>query len=76
MPPDPIDLMPQGDPETVVMLPGGSLLGLRIRHSGFGEITLGIREDAEGYPVSCAVTNDIRIEFPPQSNPRRQDDAA
>lgn len=69
---DPIDRMPQGDPETVVLLPYGTLLGLHILRSGFGQIMLGIREDEHGQPISCAVTNELQIDYPPaQSNPRR-----
>lgn len=68
---DPIDLFPQGDPETVVLLPTGSLLGLHILNSGHGPLMLGIREDAEGFPLSCAITTELVVEHPPQSNPRR-----
>lgn len=69
------DREPQGDPETVVLLPNGALVGLLILQSGYGQIMLGIREDAEGQPVSCAVTNELHVVYPPaQSNPRRQID--
>lgn len=72
---DPIDRYPQGDPETVVLLPHGALVGLHILHSGHGQIMLGIREDAQGQPVSCAVTNELVIEYPPQrGHPRRYGD--
>lgn len=72
---DVIDLLPQGDPETVVLLPHGALVGLFIRDSGYGDLMLGIREDAEGRPVSCAITSELIVEYPPvQSNPRRQAD--
>ena len=71
---DPIDRYPQGDPETVVLLPQGALVGLYIRGTEHGEIMLGIREDAQGQPVSCAITNELHIEYPPHSNPRRVED--
>ena len=72
---DPCDLMAQGDPETVVLLPRGSLLGLYIR--GLEDhVMLGIREDAEGRPVSCAVTNELHVDTSQvQSNPRRRSDS-
>ena len=67
------DRQPQGDPETVVVLPHGVLVGLHILHSGHGSIMLGIREDAQGQPVSCAVTNELHIVYPlGQSNPHRR----
>lgn len=56
-----IDKMPQGDPETVVMLPRGSLIGLNIRGL-YGHVVLGIREDEHGQPVSCAVTDELHID--------------
>ena len=70
----PVDLMPQGDPETVVILPDSTLVGLLIRGVD-GHTMLGIREDAHGYPISCAVgivmeTTDVPI----QSNPHRTDE--
>ena len=69
---DPLDLVAQGDPETVVLLPGCSLVGLYIR-GVVGAVMLGIREDEVGRPVSCAVTNAFGVEtgWPAQSNPRR-----
>ena len=72
----PKDTVPQGDPDTVVLLPGGALVGLYIKGLKEGKVMLGIREDAEGQPVSCAVTNEIWIDTanrPIQSNPRRND---
>lgn len=76
------DRQPQGDPETVVLLPhGGALVGLYIRGIT-GTAMLGIREDAEGQPVSCAIGEMWEIETAPkptQSNPRRhpeQEDGA
>lgn len=54
------DREPQGDPEWVAYLRNGrgSLVGLYIK--GLPAWTmLMIREDAKGYPVSCAVTNSI-----------------
>ena len=71
--PDATDLVPQGDPETVVFLPGGpSLVGLCVKGLWIGPVMLGIREDAEGRPLSCAVTSDIELCITPsQSNPRR-----
>ena len=59
---DECDLIPQGDPETVVFLPGarGSIVGLRI--IGLEDhVMIGIREDNRGHPVSCAVTNELEI---------------
>ena len=56
-----IDLFPQGDPETVVVLPHGSLIGLYIRGL-YGHVMLGIREDAYGRPVSCAVTDELYLD--------------
>lgn len=71
---DPKDTISQGDPDTVVLLPSGALVGLYIKGVP-GQIMLGIREDAEGQPVSCAVTNELHVVYPPaQSNPRRQID--
>lgn len=69
---DPLDLVSQGDPETVVLLRGCSLVGLHIR-GVVGEVMLGIREDEVGRPVSCAVTNAFGVDtgWPAQSNPRR-----
>ena len=61
---DPRDLRPQGDPETVVCLPTSTLLGLQILGSRFGPTTLGIREDLDGEPLSCAVTNELRLNIP------------
>lgn len=58
---DVIDKMPQGDPETVVWLPSGSLIGLAIR-GVLGRVMLGIREDAEGIPVSCAVMDSLHVD--------------
>lgn len=69
---DPRDRRSQGDPDTVVPLPTGALVGLRIRGVP-GQVMLGIREDTEGQPVSCAVTNELHVSYPPaHSNPRRQ----
>lgn len=69
----PKDKCPQGEPETVVYLPTGTLLGLHIK--GFSAaVMLGIREDNEGQPVSCAVTTELYIDtsrVPLQSNPFR-----
>lgn len=59
---NPKDRQAQGDPDTVVLLPGGALVGLSIRGLRQGPVMLGIREDAEGQPVSCAVTNEIWID--------------
>ena len=71
---DPKDRVAQGDPETVVLLPHGALVGLYIRGVTSKEhIMLGIREDADGQPVSCAVTNEVYIDTSRmwQSNPQR-----
>ena len=70
----PTDLVPQGDPETVVCLPSGTLLGLCILGVGRTPMTLGIREDMEGQPVSCVITTALALDIqrlPFQSNPRR-----
>ena len=71
----PKDRCPQGDPETVVLLPNGSLIGLSIR--GLKSMTmLGIRKDADGDPVSCAIANELYIEhIPVQRNPARHADS-
>ena len=67
---DPRDLVAQGDPETVVLLPdGGSLVGLLIRGVE-GHTMIGIREDECGRPESIAVGIVVEI-APHQSNPRR-----
>ena len=71
---DPRDLKAQGDPETVISLPGGeSLVGLYIVDSGHGSTMLGIREDELGRPVACAITNELRLDTKPHS--RYRDDA-
>lgn len=62
---DAIDKTPQGDPETVVILPHGSLIGLKIRGL-YGHVMLGIREDEQGHPVSCAVTDELFIDTHPR----------
>jgi hypothetical protein len=69
---DDADLHAQGDPETVILLhEAGAILGLHIK--GLADhIVLGIREDREGQPVSCAITNELAIDTNHlQSNPRR-----
>ena len=70
---NPKDRVPQGDPDTVVLLPHGAIVGLYIRGLPEGKVMLGIREDAEGQPVSCAVTNELHIDTSRslQSNPHR-----
>ena len=60
---DPKDRHPQGDPETYISLDGGSIVGLYIKGVGAHTI-LGIREDSEGHPVSCAVANTVSINHP------------
>lgn len=60
------DVSPQGDPETVVFLPGarGSIVGLRIL--GLEDhVMIGIREDTHGQPQSCAITNELQIDVAP-----------
>lgn len=64
---NPRDREAQGDPEWIVCLPEGVLLGLCVRGLRGGPVVLGIREDAEGAIVSCA----ILLDFP---TPRRQAD--
>lgn len=65
------DRTPQGDPETVVILPrGGTLLGLYIKGVS-GTSMLGIREDVEGQPVSCAIGEVVEVDTSTHSNPRR-----
>lgn len=62
---EPVDRYAQGDPECVVYLPGrGSLIGLYIKGVPYPSM-LGIREDADGQIVSCAITTELRIEHPP-----------
>lgn len=68
---EPKDRVAQGDPETVVLLPEGSLLGLYVKGTKHGPIMLGIREDRDGHPVSCAITQELRVDYPLHSNPRR-----
>lgn len=76
---DPKDMQSQGDPETVVLLPDGtSLIGLHIRGLE-GLHMLGIREDAQGCPISFASADSVLHVDTLHSNPRRhpeQDDAA
>lgn len=68
---DPRDLVAQGDPDTVVLLPDCTLLGLYIRGVE-GQVMLGIKEDREGYPVSCGVGIAMdTTSVPHQMNPRR-----
>lgn len=68
------DLTPVGDPETVVFLPhGDSLVGLHIVGLS-SDVMLGIRENPDGHPLTCAITNEIVIEHAPihlLSNPIR-----
>ena len=69
---DPRDLVAQGDPETVVLLPSGALVGLHIRGITGRHLMLGIREDECGRPEACAITNELYIDTSRmQSNPRR-----
>jgi hypothetical protein len=71
---DDCDLMPQGDPETVVFLPKHKqLLGLYIRGMNTHAM-LGVSMDGEGRPDSCAIVNEIGIQLHVQSNPRRHHD--
>lgn len=67
------DLEPQGDPETAVYLQGhDTLIGLHIRGLDTS-VMLGIREDAQGAPQSCAIAEAIAIDTAAwQSNPRRR----
>ena len=72
---DPLDRMAQNDgkgPETEVLLPSGTLIGLTIRGVA-GHVILGIRLDRHSRPESCAVTNAFGVDtgWPAQSNPRR-----
>lgn len=52
------DVEPQGPPDSMVVLPSGALLlGLHIR--GFEDaLILGIRADAAGNPLRCAIANE------------------
>lgn len=68
------DLIPMGDPETVICLPEGSILGLHIVGLIDGDKMLGIRCDELGRPETCAVTNEIAVDLPLHSNPRRKPD--
>lgn len=64
------DLEPQGEPEAVVTLPNGEELeGLHIRGLET-DMMLGVRM-VNGHPHSCAITHDIQLDIPMQSNPRR-----
>lgn len=72
---DPVDRVAQGEPETVVEWPewpDGTFIELSIR-GWVCPLLLGVRLDASGRPVSCAVTNAFGVEtgWPAQSNPRR-----
>jgi hypothetical protein len=49
-----LDRMPQGEPETIIRLPDGRLLGLKIRGVEKNK-ALGIRVDQLGRPESCSV---------------------
>jgi hypothetical protein len=72
------DLIPVGDPETVICLPCGSLLGLHVVGLEEGDKMIGIRCDELGRPETCAVTNEIAIDHQPlniQSNPHRYDES-
>ena len=69
---DPRDIVGQDDfDDVVVLLPSGeSLVGLSIR--GWGEpAILGVRHDADGAPVSCAVVDSLAVDHHPAQNPRR-----
>lgn len=70
------DLTPMGDPETVVFLPkSDSLIGLHI--VGLDEdVMLGIREDAHGRPLSCAITHEIALDVPVPVQSREAEDGA
>ena len=71
---DPRDRRPQGDPDTVVYVPTGALVGLYIKGVR-GQVMLAIREDRDGHPLKCAITNELYVEYPPaHSNPRRRSD--
>lgn len=69
------DLTPQGDPETTIFLPnretieGLHIVGLET------DLMLGVKFSANGTPLSCAVTNEIALDLPLQSNPRRTDES-
>lgn len=69
---NPRDRTPQGDPETLVLLPTGALVGLYINGVQGQQVMLGIREDMAGQPVSCAITTELYTDTSRmQSNPRR-----
>ncbi len=73
---DECDLIPQGDPETVVFLPNRERLeGLYVRGLET-DLMLGIRVTEFGVPLSCAVAIDIDTHhpIPVQSNPIRHID--
>lgn len=67
------DLMPVGDPETVVFLPcGETLVGLHVRGLTEGDLMLGIKCDELGRPEGCAIGMDLIVDVVPvQSNPKR-----
>ncbi len=73
------DLIPQGDPETVVFLPNRERLeGLYVRGLET-DLMMGIRVTEFGLPLSCAITLEIALDLPipVQSNPiRRADDVS
>lgn len=72
------DLTPVGDPEHAVFLSACTLVGLHIKGVRDHQM-LGIREDTEGRPMSCAITNELLIDtfarLPLHSNPRRHEEA-
>lgn len=73
---EPKDRMAQGDPEWLVLLPGrGAIVGLYIKGLPDAQI-LGIREDADGQIVSCAVMTELNIDTarPFHSTPHRRFD--
>ncbi len=71
---DDCDLNPQAEPETTVFLPnreridGLHILGLDT------DLMLGIRVSEFGIPLTCAITLDIALDIPLQSNPVRHID--
>lgn len=69
------DLMPVGDPETIVFLPQGeTLVGLHIVGLDVGDRMIGIRCDELGRPETCVLGSDLAVDVTVQSNPRRRAD--
>jgi hypothetical protein len=74
---DPKDLVPQGDPETVVILSNSALVGLVILGLEAQTMLVVKMTPDEQTPLSCVETTEIYIAHAPcQSNPRRHTEEA